>query len=484
MSDTLSPNKIQVLYEISLSIQAGTDLEATVESAISSYVQKLNCSGVAVFERTETASGETVHDLLTAVPERAATDGTILDVATHLSEDPATQLPRIDELQDDTYRYTMGLPEFGVLVLLKRGQQLDDDILALLPEVNEKLATACTRIVVQNQYEAQYRELFEEAPVMFLLTEDRNGELFVADCNEEFVDTLGYDREEINGRRLGYFYTDKCERQLLSSGYDRAMHGEFGTEKRVLETQQGEEITTTLRATPRRNRNGEVVGTNCIYVNVTTLKRRNQQLSVLHRLLRHNLRNELTVIKGHLEAARNHAEDGTLESIGQASDSLEALEVTARRASRAQAVLGESEISSQDIEGIVASIAARAREKFPEATVTTTVDSAPVHATDSLEHALWELVENACVHAGVQPTVAITVRGGPETTTVEIADDGPGIPESEREIIGIDEETQLRHGSGLGLWLVRWVLERSGGDICFNRDNGTVVTVTLPRPDS
>lgn len=483
MSDTLSSTEIRMLYEISLSIQPGADLEATIEPAISSYVRELDCSAAAVFERTETASGETVHDLLTVVPKRAATDRAVLGVAEDPPEDPTTQLPRIDELQGDTHRYVMRLPGFGVLVLLTQGRRLDDDILALLPEVNEKLAAACTQVAVQNQYEAQYRELFEDAPVMFVLTDARNGEPFVVDCNREFVDTLGYDREEITGRRLADFYTDECQKRLLTGGYDRATDGTFGTETRVLKTQQGERITTTLRATPRRNRNGEVVGTNCLYLNVTTLKRRNQQLSVLHRILRHNLRNELTVIRSHLESARNHAGDGTLDYLDQASDRIDALELTAQGANRAQEVLEEREMSTQNVGRIVTSVAARARETFPEATITTTLDPAPVRATASLEHALWEVVENACRHTGARPTVEITVRDGPGVTTIEVADDGPGIPEGEREVIGIDEETRLRHGSGLGLWLVRWVVELSGGDVSFDLDDGTVVTVTLPQPD-
>ncbi|PSQ59596.1 MAG: hypothetical protein BRD23_04085 [Halobacteriales archaeon SW_9_67_25] len=124
------------------------------------------------------------------------------------------------------------------------GVRLDEEILLSLPELNEKLATACNRVVVQDQYETQYRELFEEAPVMFALTRDEGGDLVVADCNREFAETLGYDRAAIRGRPLRDFYTASAERALEEWGYEQALAGEFGTAERTLMTRSGRELST------------------------------------------------------------------------------------------------------------------------------------------------------------------------------------------------------------------------------------------------
>jgi signal transduction histidine kinase len=66
---------------------------------------------------------------------------------------------------------------------------------------------------------------------------------------------------------------------------------------------------------------------------------------------------------------------------------------------------------------------------------------------------------------------------------VTVADDGPGIPTADREIIFDDGEiTPLQHGSGLGLWLVRWVTESAGGTVVHDRSgNWTTVTLCLSR---
>ncbi|MBI3085012.1 MAG: GAF domain-containing protein, partial [candidate division NC10 bacterium] len=61
----------------------------------------------------------------------------------------------------------------------------------------------------------RYRDLFEHAPMMYVITGDREGEPIILDCNELFLHTLGYRRAEVLGRPLADFYTPGSRRQLL-----------------------------------------------------------------------------------------------------------------------------------------------------------------------------------------------------------------------------------------------------------------------------
>ena len=58
-----------------------------------------------------------------------------------------------------------------------------------------------------------------------------------------------------------------------------------------------------------------------------------------------------------------------------------------------------------------------------------------------------------------------------------------GIPDEEVTVLPRGTESPLHHGSGLGLWLVHWLVSASGGDLDFadNRPRGSVVTLTLER---
>jgi len=99
-----------------------------------------------------------------------------------------------------------------------------------------------------------------------------------------------------------------------------------------------------------------------------------------------------------------------------------------------------------------------------------------------LDYAIAELVENAIEHAESTPRVRIGVTETAESVEISIRDNCPPIPAEERYVITDRwEMDDLRHTGGMGLWLVYWVANRSGGDLSFDTHaNGNVVTLTVP----
>ena len=97
------------------------------------------------------------------------------------------------------------------------------------------------------------------------------------------------------------------------------------------------------------------------------------------------------------------------------------------------------------------------------------------------------LIENAAVHNdGTDPRVTVSARVEGDQAVVRVTDNGPGIDEYELEILDSGTETPLRHGSGLGLWLVKWGTETIGGSVDFEpaEPTGTIATLTVPLSDS
>jgi len=101
-----------------------------------------------------------------------------------------------------------------------------------------------------------------------------------------------------------------------------------------------------------------------------------------------------------------------------------------------------------------------------------------------LHRMLANLLENALKH-GVPP-VAVTLAAAPKRITLDVTDQGPGIPEVERETVfqpfyrGPDR--QNIEGYGLGLPLVRKIAEAHGGwaEVVVASDGSNGVRVTLP----
>lgn len=100
-----------------------------------------------------------------------------------------------------------------------------------------------------------------------------------------------------------------------------------------------------------------------------------------------------------------------------------------------------------------------------------------------LSRVLAELVENAAEHSDrAQPQIDLAVTSTDDRAEIAVADDGPGVPERERAVLVDGDETPLRHGSGIGLWLVNWGVTHLGGTVSFadSQPRGSVVSVSLP----
>lgn len=103
-----------------------------------------------------------------------------------------------------------------------------------------------------------------------------------------------------------------------------------------------------------------------------------------------------------------------------------------------------------------------------------------------LKTALLNLLDNACKYSPPETAVTITCSSDGEMAIVTITDQGSGISSGEAESIfekyRRGSASQGTSGAGLGLWLVRQIIEQQGGYITLapGPDKGTVATIGLP----
>jgi signal transduction histidine kinase len=216
--------------------------------------------------------------------------------------------------------------------------------------------------------------------------------------------------------------------------------------------------------------------------------RLSQALLVLQRVLRHDIRTTVTIIKGNVAVLRDA--DAPAEQIDRIFAQATDLEEMASKGRRIESIGEREEYERQSIP-LVSQLTTEVEElesESPDAVISLSgPDSVQVSALPEIRFAFRELIENAIIHNDRdQPEVEIEVQQPPESATldtisVQIRDNGPGIPDHELEVLEAGEETQLQHSSGIGLWTVKWIIEESHGEVTYesSTQNGSTVTLTL-----
>jgi len=207
------------------------------------------------------------------------------------------------------------------------------------------------------------------------------------------------------------------------------------------------------------------------------LETSNQQLQVLSRVFRHNIRNDLNVIRGYADLLADRVEDersrDCLETIRKTTDDVVEISEKLRVIEEASPDPPEGRI---DLVETVRDAAAAV--DGPDVTITVESPAeAWIRADRSVEYPVREVFENAVTHNdGSTRRVDARVEADGPTTALEVSDNGPGIPDDERAVLRSEQETPLSHASSIGLWLVKWMCETQGGTVGFETtDDGTTV---------
>lgn len=226
---------------------------------------------------------------------------------------------------------------------------------------------------------------------------------------------------------------------------------------------------------------GDPVARTVLFRDITDRRTREQRLTVLNRILRHNVRNDLDVVLAHAD----HVEDEELRT-GIRETTAELLELSEKVREAEDVMTGSTEPpESVDLTDVASTVADRFRTGDYSGDISLDCPDCVSIASRRrvIRRVVRELVENSLEHATEGTVhVEIAVREVSDgTVEISVADDGPGLPDRERDILAAGTETQLKHGRGIGLWFVNWAITQLGGDLGFreNDPEGSVVTIRL-----
>ena len=220
------------------------------------------------------------------------------------------------------------------------------------------------------------------------------------------------------------------------------------------------------------------------------LKRQRDDLRLLNQVMRHDIRNDLQLVEAYAELLDDHVDEegeSYLEVIKENTESAVGLTTTVRDLSRVM-LREDAEPEGVALDRVLSQQVEEVRSSYSEAvfTVDGTIPSVEVLADEMLGSVFRNVLRNAVQHNDeTLPVIDVTARvdDADQAAVVRIADNGPGVPPPQREeIFGKGEKGLDSPGAGIGLYLVRSLVEGYGGEVWVedNEPKGAIFVIRLP----
>lgn len=208
-------------------------------------------------------------------------------------------------------------------------------------------------------------------------------------------------------------------------------------------------------------------------------------LAFTNRVLRHDIKNDMTVVRGRANVIIDADPEDELvaESARTITNQVDkVLTVLDSTGAISQAISDDPDFDEVDLADIVGEVVDQCDDSLPGTVTADLPESAPVRANEAVRTVVTNLVENGIEHNDSDdPCVHVTVEPEAESVVLRVHDNGPGVPDEEKPTLFDPRPDDMGKG---GLHVVSTLVENFGGEIYVedNEPRGTVFVVELPRP--
>ncbi|MBV0902179.1 PAS domain-containing sensor histidine kinase [Haloarcula salina] len=337
-----------------------------------------------------------------------------------------------------------------------------------------------------------FRALFDEVDGVALWTATEPGEFDYISAG--FEDIWGIPPDDVKddvSSLLATIHPDDRDRVRANMEASTTELRDAAYEGRIVRP-DGEVRWTLTRQVLLRDDEGNVSEVVGICTDITEQKRREQELELLNRIVRHDIRNDMAVVLGWVEILTDHVDDEGAEYLQKILASGEhVVDLTETARDYVETVTSNEDVAVEPIslDSILETELSLRRESYPAAefVLNGSLPEVTVAADSMLSSVFRNLLNNAVQHNDEDtPHVEVSCVVRDEAVRVRIADNGPGIPDDQKDIVfGKGERGLGSPGTGIGLYLVERLVTQYGGEVWAedNQPTGTVFVVELLRAD-
>lgn len=212
-----------------------------------------------------------------------------------------------------------------------------------------------------------------------------------------------------------------------------------------------------------------------------------QRRTVINRVLRHDLRNDMNVIRGYAENIKTNNENERsnkfADKIIEKSDRLTKLGNEIREIDQELNRI-DRDLRKIKLRNVVEDCVKDLHKDYPESKFMLEMPEVSILGNTLVHNLINQVIENAIIHNNKKPKnkeVRIRSEYNKDSNKVKliISDNGPGMNRSEKDIILSGIEKPLEHTNGLGLWMVKWVIDLMGGDVMIDEEYNKGTKIVL-----
>lgn len=297
--------------------------------------------------------------------------------------------------------------------------------------------------------------------------------------NRASEETFGYEASEMIGERYPLF----VDRTQLDRLLDRVISGDtLEGYRTALRARDGSRISVEIYARPLYE-DGTVTGVIGSAVDITDQQRRQQHLDVVHRLLRHNLRNNLSVVQSYASMLTNGTDPKvvtTAEAGEKITDAAEDLAQLSEHAAQVRQEITATETISCSLSTLLGTIR-DVVDDTPGATVAGPTAGASVSAQTN--RAVSWLLTRIVEHTD-DPAVQVKLELRETYVNLDISGNAPLLPAGDAALITAGTETALEHGQDMDVARAYLTLTSVGGELLQTSDARSSFRVEIPRLDA
>jgi len=346
-----------------------------------------------------------------------------------------------------------------------------------------------------------YMEGFESSPDAMILVDYKNQKPKITHVNKSFVNFYGYTAQDAIGKNPHILSSDEIDKESYRHMWKAILDNKVGYWQMEIKNKKkdGTLVDVLFTTSTIFDKDGKPAYFMAHYTDITERKAIDRAKNEFVSLASHQLRTPLTGIKWLVQAVLkrgglNEWQVEFLEDAIKSNDRMIGLVNDLLNISRLEAGAVAVEPKKTDLSAFLKELvreaeidsskkAQKIQFKKPRQKIIIPLDQ------QLIGQVITNLLSNAIKYSDANKNITVTLKGREKEVDISVADQGIGLTKNDQsklftKFFRSEKATKISTtGSGLGLYIVKKILDSSGGKIRYDSvpGRGTTFTITLPR---